>query len=181
MKKRRIAIVAFMLATVLTLGIGYAAVSGALNIRGTGTFRGKNLAQNEILDAVRFTDAVGDEYANARLDPADDTIAVVDINFNDTTGVAQTYTSVSTFTIAYATENNTEMFPEVIIAAPTITQPQDPNWVVAVDWTEGQTLELGETTTITVTVTYKCDDPEAVANSETTGNFAVKLNFATAE
>lgn len=185
MKKRRIAIVAFMLATVLTLGVGYAAVSGVLNITGTGTFRGNNLAQNEILKAIKLTNPTPDDYATATITTdavtGEQHTAVINVNFNDTTGEAKTYVSVTTITIDYSTATGAENYPDVVIEAPILTQPQDPNWTVETDWTEGKTLAFGTTTTITVTVKYKCDNPETVANATTTGNFAIKMNFATVD
>lgn len=184
MKKRRIVIVAFMLATVLVLGVGYAAVSGVLDIRGTGTFMGKNLAQNEILEAVKFTAAEGDDECTAKIiEDGVGRTAKMDVGFNDTTATAQTFSASAKFTVTYASEDASAIFPDVKLTLPTPTITPalagDTNWAISVDWAGDQTLALGESVDIIVTVTYELTDPTAVQDSELTANISVAIPFAT--
>lgn len=65
MKKRRFAIVAFLMAAVMTIGIGYAAATTYLNIGGTGTVTQEN-GQNAFSENVTFT-----EVTSFQDDPSD--------------------------------------------------------------------------------------------------------------
>ncbi len=66
MKKRRFAIVAFLMAAVMTIGIGYAAATTYLNIGGTGTVTQEN-GQNAFSENVTFT-----EVSPFQDDPSDE-------------------------------------------------------------------------------------------------------------
>ena len=66
MKKRRFAIVAFLMAAVMTIGIGYAAATTYLNISGTGTVTQEN-GQNAFSENVIFSNV--DSYTD---DPSDE-------------------------------------------------------------------------------------------------------------
>ena len=66
MKKRRFAIVAFLMAAVMTIGIGYAAATTYLNIGGTGTVTQEN-GQNAFSENVIFSNVTS--YTD---DPSDD-------------------------------------------------------------------------------------------------------------
>ena len=87
MKKRRLIIVAFMLATVLTLGVGYAALTGTLMIDSSATFYGNAFAQSELMAAVQFTDATSDDAnVDAKLSDGDTHLAILRVTFTDVNG-----------------------------------------------------------------------------------------------
>ena len=182
MKTRRIAIVAFLLATVLTLGIGYAAISGVLGISGRATFNGTAVTQSEVTKALQFTNAVGDEncVANVTQDGTGHS-ADMTVTFNDANGIiGDKFVAVATYTISYS--STVTNLPDVKLTMPTpaITPSNGSDcWSIAVDWTGDKTLSVGEETTITVTVTYENKDPVEV--NQISANIAVPIPYATIE
>jgi len=186
MKKRRLVIVAFMLATVLTLGVGYAAINGSLGITGRMEFQGKALTEPEVVNAVKFV-ASGDgapTVTDAGLCAATvsgDHAADMSVTFTDPNGVVgEQFTVSATYTILYDSTNTA--LPDVTLTPSTIEQSgvnANQGVEVTTDWTGSKTLKVGETTTITVTVTYTNQDP--VVSGTASAAFNVPIPFVTVD
>lgn len=183
MKKRRIAIAAFLLAATLVMGVGFAAITGTLNITGTAYFHGKSATSSDILAAIRFTDniSVNDEsivVANKKSDHA----ASMDVTFRDTDAVpGEVFTATATYEIEY-TSDKVATLPDITfsVPAPTITSAAgSPGFAITTNWNAPQTISFGDTITVTVTVTYTNQDPAETGSVSAT--IAVPLPYVTVE
>lgn len=179
MKKRRLTIVAFLLCATLIMGIGYAAISGTLNITGTAYFNGTSAVSSDILSAIKFTEANAGDNCTATI--ATDHSATLDVTFNDTEGtVGDVFTASATYTIKYDTTDTT--LPDVTfsVPAPTITSAANSEgFAISTDWTTTQTLGVGEEIKVTVTVTYTNQDP--VVADTVSATISVPLPYVSVE
>lgn len=175
MKKRRFAIVAFLLCATLIMGIGYAAVNGMLMIGGKVTYNPLGVVEDNVDAAVKFTAAEADTLvpnctAEATFTGDNATLNVV---FNNT-GDGASYEAIATYTVKYDTEDMT--YPKVSV---TVTDQNAYNygstgWDVDVYFgTPGtNTVELvpGQEAVVTVVVT---NDGTAVDQS----NFIIDIEL----
>ncbi len=186
MKKRRLVIVAFMLATVLTLGVGYAAVNGSLGITGRVEFQGKALTEPEVINSVKFVKegtgapTVTDEgLCTATV--SSDHAADMSVTFTDPNGVVgEQFTVSATFTILYDSTNTA--LPDVTLTPSAIEQTgvnANQGFTVTTDWIGSKTLKVGESTTMTVTVTYTNQDP--VVEGTASAGFNVPIPFVSVD
>lgn len=183
MKKRNLTFGIFMLCAVLVMGIGFAAVSGVLNLSGTAKFSGKDATSTAITSAVKFTKAeadgkfcttasLGDTGMNA-------TMAVTVNETRETVPAGETYTATATFTIKYDTTDKT--LPHVQFDDPASkisTSGTVENFQVTTDWAgQTKTLAPGDETTITVTITFT--QPETIVTTTQSMSFTIPLNYTT--
>ncbi len=164
MKKRRITIVAFVLCAALVMGIGYAAVTGQLNITGTATFNGTGEVSTNVHNAVKFTDAKvvstsADSVTGIATKSNDDNCDLV-VTIQDSDGTAASFSLVAEFTIKYETEDTT--LPDITFSKPVVTLGKpDVGFTVVTAWkdiaTETATLTPGDSVVMTVTVTFTPD------------------------
>ena len=179
MKKRNLIITAFLLCATLIMGVGFAALSGTLNITGTAYFNGTAATSSDILSALKFTNAVAGDNCTATV--ANDHSATMDVVFNDTNGTpGEVFTATATYTIEY-TSNSATNLPDVTFStpAPTIVSAAgSPGFAITTDWNAPTTLSFGDTITITVTVTYTNQDP--VETNTVSATVAVPLPYVSA-
>lgn len=178
MKKKSLVIAAFLLCATLVMGVGFAALSGTLNITGTAYFNGTAATNSDILSSLKFTNATAGDNCTATV--ASDHSATMDVVFNDTDGtVGKVFTATATYTIAY--ESSTAInLPDVKFSTPnpTITSAAgSTGFAISTNWTTDQTLEFGKTITVTVTVTYTNQNP--VETNTVSATIAVPLPYAT--
>ena len=189
MKKRRIAIVAFLLCATLVLGIGYAALSDQLNITGTATYRPTSVVNDRVDAAIKFTNAVADaKYctaANFSGDAADMTVLINDINDGTTK-----FEAVATFTVTYDSTDKTypavKLNPISKITAGVGDASLVPGYSIstsvvydnAEDAAAGA-LTAGNTATVTVTVIYDTTVVGTVPTAPVTAAIGVVLNCET--
>ena len=179
MKRRRLAIVAFLLSAILVMGIGYAAVSGTLNITGTAYFHGTGTSGTAINAAVKFKDEIAvsnSEMVSASITDTTNYLAAdMNVTFNDAVGTPGTpFSAYATFTIVYEGEANNNMLKDVKFDTPNPTIPSaqnSPGFSIAAEFVEADSqsgtvnddgtcvLKAGETIKVTVTVTYTNQDP----------------------
>ena len=180
MKKRNLVFVAFMLCATLVMGVGFAALSGTLNITGTAYFNGTAATNSDILSSLKFTNAAAGDNCTAAV--ATDHSATMDVVFNDTEGtVGEVFTATATYTIAYTSTTATNL-PDVKFStpAPTITSAAgSAGFAISTDWNADTTLAFGNTVTITVTVTYTNQDP--VVTDTVSATIAVPLPYVSVE
>ena len=189
MKKRRIAIVAFLLVATLVLGIGYAAIADQLEITGTATYRPTSVVNDRVDAAIKFTDATPDEkYCTAATFSAD--AATMTVLINDVGDGTTEFPAVATYKVAYDTTDTS--YPDVKInPTATITQAVgDPTpaegysidvqvvYDNAEDAAAGM-LSAGNTATITVTVTYDSTIAATTPTAPVTAAIGVVLGCET--
>ena len=115
MKKRRLIITAFVLCASLVIGIGYATLTGTLDIDGSATFKGKTALGEQVV--VGFTSSKpGTNCTDAAIDTSDPTKANITVVFNDTLGNENEFTGNATYKIAYNATDET--LPSVKLEAP---------------------------------------------------------------
>ena len=180
MNKRNLAIAAFLLCATLVMGIGFAALTGTLNITGTAYFNGTAATNSDILSSLKFTNAQAGDNCTAAV--ATDHSATMDVVFNDTEGtVGEVFTATATYTIEYTSTTATNL-PDVVFSTPvpTITSAAgSQGFAISTDWDANQTLSFGDTITITVTVTYINQDP--VVTDTVSATIAVPLPYASVD
>lgn len=194
MKKRRLAIVAFLLSAILVIGIGYAAVTGTLNITGTAYFHGTGTSGTAINAAVKFTEDIeidpnNDGVVTASItDQTSFLAADMNVTFNDAVGAAgEDFVATVTFTIEYDdTGAAADMLKDVKFANPNdlanMTSAQGSTAFDIDVAFEGAapdgtyTLAAGQTVKVTVTVTYT--NPAQVATGTVSAAISVPLTYA---
>jgi len=180
MKKRNLAITAFVLCATLVMAIGFAALSGTLNITGTAYFHGTAVTSSDILAAVKFTDATAGD--NCTVSIKDSALAAsMDVIFRDTEGQPGTFTATATYEITYQSATETDL-PDITFSVPqaTITSAAgSPGFNIATDWSTAKTLAHGQKITITVTVTYTQQDP--IETGTVSATIAIPMPYVTVE
>lgn len=167
MKRRRTAIVAFLLAAVMLMGIGYAAVSINLNINGTA---GVGDAAVELAQEVIFTGTPTMTYSNTAYVPSD---PAVNSASHDNLHTA-TYTikeglvqKGDTVTIVYTVKNNGDAI--AYVTGVTTTPNNTTSTAITANATAGATtIAAGQTINVTVVVTLAADLTEATEIGFTT-------------
>ena len=182
MKKRRITIVAFVLCAALVMGVGYAAVSGQLSITGSATYNGTSEVASDVNTAVRFADEADQVYnasnCTAKIDGADNATMIV--TFNDTVGAPNTtFTATATFKVLY--EAGDAPLPTIQMEAPVLNfNNTSAGFQYTTSWDSTQpALSAGNSTEVTVTITYTTPD-ENVPTGSITSTFVLPLKYTTA-
>ncbi len=180
MKKRNLAIAAFLLCATLVMGIGFASLSGTLNITGTAYFNGIAATSSDILSSLKFSKAEAGDNCVATI--ATDHSATMDVTFNDTEGtVGDVFTATATYTIEYSSTQATNL-PDVIfsIPEPSITSAAgSQGFAISTDWNTTKTLSFGNEITLTVTVTYTNQNP--VETNTVSATIAVPLPYVSVD
>lgn len=183
MKHRRLMIAAFMLAAVLTIGIGYAAITGTLGVTGRVEFKGTSSTSSVVNSAVKFDKDYTIEATNCTAAVTGDHAADMNVYFADTNGtVGEVFTATAKYKIVYDAPEGEDLpaikFSEPV---PTITSAAgSPGFGISTDWpAEGVTLNPGEEVFITVTVTYTNQNP--VETGTVSAAINVPLPFASVE
>lgn len=144
MKKRRIAIIAFVLVAVLTISVGYAALTRDVKIEGKAKSTPDNI--NVVFSAAEIVTADttdGAEASSAVGAPGDYAISMTAANL----------VKIGDKVVAkYTIKNNNEY--DVTLAEPTITETGHSDYFdVSTDWGTGTfNLEAGKTKDVVVTV-----------------------------
>ena len=182
MKNRRTIIVAFLVVAMLVVGVGYAAIEGNLSISGYAEFNGADTVTNEVLKAVKFTDATVNEtdvgvVANASVtgDHAADITLTISDGIGDPNG---SFSATAVYTVTYSSDDLS--MPSVLLEVNTPTLPDESgHWSITTNWdsTNGDTLAPGESTTLTVTVTFAHNGN--VEKGTVSGNLGVGIKFST--
>lgn len=187
MKNRRQILVAFMLCAVMLLGIGYAAVTDALDINGMAEINSGNV-QNAFDVNVYFSDAVANSYTTgntpdrATIDPNDNDVATF-ASYN----LAEIGNSTSfTFTITNDSDLDVSVMPVLSYSGDAEAQAEAQEYFdVYSDWkVDGTVLpkvvEAGESITYTVTVQLK-KTPALGEGGLLSSSFNIKLTATSVE
>ena len=165
MKNRRIAITAFLLIATLVMGIGFATVTGQLNIMGTAKYNSFAETSSDVHTAVKFVEVKNVTNCTAKItDTAMGDTANIIIAFNDADEDANTFTASATYVIAYESTDTT--LPAVTFSDPTPSN-DNPKFVVTFSWKDSDktvaphaTDAPVDTVELTVTVTYAAEANE---------------------
>ena len=171
MKTRRIAIIALALVTVLTMGIGYAALNDALTVAGTGSLT-KSAADDAFNGEVYFTGTPTGVNCDVVLDApgADDAPGQPDtatITIDDTLAIVGDM-ATATFTV-----KNDSAVPVTIV---TNTSADSDHFRVKAEYPEGNSIAADGTLTITVVITLK----QTVADDVSGETFNITFNASSA-
>ena len=180
MKNRRFALVAFLLVATLVMGIGFATVTGQLNIMGTAKYNSYAETSSDVHTAVRFTTIEGISNCTAEITDKQmgDTANII-IAFTDSDELANEFVAEATYVIAY--ESTDTSLPSVTFATLDVTNTND-RFVVTYEWIgDDQTVaphaadSAVDTIKVKVTVTYNAEANETgVQNAIIT----IKLPYA---
>lgn len=141
MKARRLAVLALALITVVTMGVGYAALTDSLSINGTATLSHAN-AENQFDVEVYFSSVGAMTSCVAAVDPADNDVATITI----TDGLAVVGDkATATFVVTNASAGSVTLTP---------AHNSSTNFDVSTD-AATYTVQAGQTVNIIVTVTLK--------------------------
>lgn len=184
MKNRRFAITVFLLVATLVMGIGFAAVSGQLNITGTAKYNSFTETSSDVHSAIKFTEASAVKNCTASItDTQNGDSADLTVTFNDETSEndGDDFEAVAIYTIAYESTDTT--LSPVTFSDPDISCDND-NFVVTCEWVNGKnTIEPHGTDNhdasvaqIKVTVRYNHSDDE---QSVETAIITITLPYAT--
>lgn len=185
MKNRRFAIVAFLLVATLVMGIGFAAVTGQLNITGTAKYNSFTETSSDVHSAIKFTEATAVKNCTATItDTQNGDSADLTVTFNDETSSNEgdDFEAVAIYTIAYESTDTT--LSPVEFSAPVI-DCDNSHFTVTYEWVDGKnTIEPHGTDNheasvaqVKVTVRYNHSDNE---QSVETAIITIKLPYATA-
>ena len=170
MKNRRIVVVAFLLAAVLLLGVGYAALTDTLDITGSADVN-RSAAEEAFNEDIYFSAAVANDEGNT---------ASVNADNNDKASfTAATLKGAGdkvsfTFTIKNDGDVDANVTP-TLNASLGNTNPT--YFDIESDWDGAtKTLPAGETITYTVTVTLKQTPTDTIA-----GSFLIELTAVSVE
>lgn len=157
MKNKKVFIGVFLVLAVLTLGIGYAAISDiTLNINGTASAKPSDDNFKVLFtdDPITVSDAA--KVTATKTDDLNATIAVKDLTAKG-----------DKVTATYTMKNDSPDL-SASIALPTITNSNEEYFNVTTDWQAAKTVASGDTVTVTVTVelvkTPVADTQEANVN-----------------
>ena len=187
MKNRRNIIVAFMLCAVMLLGIGYAAVTDALDINGTAEINSGNV-QSAFDANIYFSAAVANQFTTAAtpdraaIDPADpDMASFASYNLAEI-GNKATFT----FTIQNDSDLDVSVMPVLSYSGSAEAQAIAQEYFdVYSDWKVGgvvqpKTIGAGQSTTYTITVELK-KTPALGDGGLLSSSFNIKLTATTIE
>ncbi|MBR2849805.1 MAG: hypothetical protein IKB84_02070 [Clostridia bacterium] len=187
MKNRRNIVIAFMLCAVMLLGVGYAAVSDALDINGTAEINAGNV-QSAFDANVYFSGAVANNHTTgnnpdkAWISAEDNDVA--DFGSYNLSKVGDF--STFTFTIKNASDLKVSVMPVLTYSGSTEAQALSAEYFdVYSDWKVGDTVQPREIAAggeITYTVTVKLKKtPALAAGGLLSSSFNIKLTATTVE
>lgn len=209
MKNRKLLIMSFLVAATLVVGVGFAALTGSLDVTGTAKFIGSGMADVEVRNALNFTKAQAGQNAVASLTSADPVTgfskyADLTVEFHDLDGstLGQSYEAYADYTITYGEDE--ELLPDMTLcsldtkssaehkATVTITETGtakgtftiDAYWVTAEGVNLGkdsQVLKAGQSVIMRVVVTYKEDTEADHPQDSFSANITVSLPFHTVD
>lgn len=152
MKNRRIALIAFMLVAVLTMGIGFAAYSTTLSVSGTTA-----VSQDAVdfTHSVKFVSAVSDREAFGKATVAADGMSA---GF-EVSGMSKTGDVVA---FTYTIQNTSQYDVSVVLTTTPTAAKTDPNFTVTAA-PGSLTVSAGGSATVTVSVALHNDISAFVA------------------
>ncbi len=166
MKARRLAIIAFALVAVLTIGVGYAALNDALSVTGIGSIS-KATADDLFDGEVYFTGVTPDEKCAAALADVEKPDSAT-ITIEDSLAIVGDY-ATATFTV-----KNESAVPVTIV---TNTSTDSDHFRVTAEYPDGNSLAAGEEMEITVKVVLKTTvGDEGISNE----SFGISFNASSA-
>lgn len=198
MKNRKMIVVAFLVAAMLVVGVGYAAVTGNLSVSGSARYIGSSEA-TEIRNSIEFASVANETHCTVSLiessagvkDSADMTV-----EFHDTDASTRgTHIASADFTVIYDSTDNTLPAVQLTSQAGDIATGASNfkgDVTITSTWLNAQgnviaeptqTLQVGQTAVLRVTVTYvEPADIVAVpndelANAEYTATFGILVPF----
>ena len=165
MKQRKTVIVAFLLAAVLLLGVGYAALTDVLDITGSADVN-QSAAEEAFNEDIHFRNEEGDVVIHE-----EGNTASVNADNNDkasfTAKNLKGKGDKATFTFTIVNEGDLDATVTPSISSNTNTEYFD----ISSDWAgQPKTLEAGKTLTYTVTVELKETPTETIS-----GSFIIEL------
>lgn len=125
MKNRKLFIIGFLVVATLVTGVGFAALTGSLDVSGTARFIGSGTADFEIRNAINFTKVqAGPANVVATLTNVSNNVsktADMTVEFHDldasVTGEDAKYSAYADFTIQYGDENVKDVLPVMNLCA----------------------------------------------------------------
>lgn len=172
MKARRLAVLALALVTVVTMGIGYAALTDALGVSGTGTLS-KTAADEAFNGEVYFTGTPTGVNCDVVLDApgVDDAAGQPD---TATITIEDTLAIVGDVATATLTIQNDSVVPVTIV---TNTSVDSDHFRVTCDYPTGNSIPAGDTMEITVKITLK---QTVAADFAAPESFSITFNASSA-
>ena len=146
MKNRKIAVAAFMLAAILALGVGFAALTDTLTVEGSAGIAAdgaKQVFDEDIFFSKALTDTTRCDAKIDTTDPDKATMTVLDGVFKGT-GSNEV---IATYSITSTSDRDA-------LITPSISNSDTEHFQVTTSWNGAQTLTAGATTDIVVTI--KC-------------------------
>ena len=166
MKSRRIVIIALALVASLTLGVGYAALTDALMVNGTGSI--SQSSANEQFDGeVYFTNVENPVNCTAVLAEGEKPDTAT-ITIKDTLAIVGDQ-ATATFTV-----KNESAVPVTIV---TNTSADSNHFRAIAEYPDGNSIAAGQTVTVVVKVTLKATVPDGGVADE---SFNISFNATSA-
>ena len=166
MKARRLAIIAFALVAVLTIGVGYAALNDALSVSGLGSIS-KTAADSQFDGEVYFVDTPVVEKCTAELAAGEKPDSAT-VTIEDTLAIVGDY-ATATFTV-----KNESTVPVTIV---TNTSSDSEHFRVTAEYPDGNSIAANGQITVTVKVVLKATVGDAGISNE---SFNISFNVASA-
>ena len=166
MKARRLAIIAFALVAVLTIGVGYAALNDALSVTGTGSIS-KTAADDQFDGEVYFTGSPVVEKCEA-------TIATGEKPDSATITIEDTLAIVGDYATATFTVKNESAVPVTIV---TNTSNDSDHFRVTAEYPDGNSIAADGQITVTVKIVLKATVGDTGVSNEA---FDISFNVASA-
>ena len=186
MKNRRIAIASFLVVAILVMGIGFAAITGTLNIAGTAKYQNSGEIKSDVHTAVKFKSATGVQNCTATITDTLGDAANMSVTFIDQTTEPETFYAIAEYVIMYGEGENTDNLAPVMFedyGADDITN-NNADFGLSVKWLDEEDneiadittyeLEFGHTVTLEVTVSYTSTDSQG---TNATGGFNISLPY----
>lgn len=168
MKKRRLALAAFLICAILVVGVGYAATSTTLNINGSATTSSTDIA-------IYFSSGtITQQASGGTATPGDLSGKPKSVTFTASGLKTAGEKIIATYTI----QNDSDYSVEI---TPTVTNNDQTNFTVTTDFTTPKTLtpksatEETDSYTFTVTVELK-NTPNTVAGLSADFNITIHAN-----
>lgn len=185
MKNRKLAIVAFLLVAVLTIGVGYAALTDVLTIRGSVEAKAEvaNLSFDEHIYFKDATVTKGNTTGETNKDyaavTADNDIASFTCNsLEDGTSEC-----IFTYTIVNESEHNATVSVEATMAGNSSVNPSHNNeaaFDIAYSFPNGTDLPKGGEITVEITVSFK-DGVTPPTSGSVTAQYVLELTATSAD
>ena len=208
MKNRKLWIISFLVVATVVTGVGFAALTGSLDVTGSAKFIGSGMADTEVRNAINFTAVKAGDYAVAVLTDTDSNgyskTADMTVEFHDLDGstLGSEYTAYADFTITYGVQG--ELLPEMTLCSldrdsleehkATVTMTDNGtisgDFDVEAYWVdeegtnlgkEKKTLTAGQSVIMRVVVTYVEDDEGDHPQDSFTSAITVFVPFHTVD